>query len=43
MTLSKSKIRLTIFDIYRNPLWMLVNVTIFGDDALVEEMITALM
>merc|ERR1711992_438156 len=27
----------------KNPMWMLVNVTIFGDDALVQEMIAALI
>jgi len=37
------KEKLEVISNSKNPMWMLVNVTIFGDDALVEEMITALI
>merc|ERR1712018_678084 len=37
------KEKLEVITNSKNPMWMLVNVTIFGDDALVQEMITALI
>jgi hypothetical protein len=37
------KEKLEVITNTKNPLWMLVNVTIFGDDALVEEMLEALI
>merc|ERR1711992_363961 len=37
------KEKLEVITNSKNPMWMVVNVTIFGDDALVQEMITALI
>lgn len=37
------KEKLEVITNSKNPMWMLVNVTIFGDDALVQEMIDALI
>merc|ERR1719278_295143 len=37
------KEKLEVISNSKNPMWMLVNVTIFGEDALVQEMIAALI